>query len=44
MLFIRFRAWLHPQNFNFIDYQLAILTAKDFESDLAALEPVLRSS
>src|SRR4030095_16592802 len=31
MLFIGFRAWLHPENFTFVDYQLAILTAKDLK-------------
>jgi len=31
MLFIRFRAWLHPENFTFVDYKLAILTAKDLK-------------
>jgi len=32
MLFIRFRAWLHPEKFTFVDDQLSILTAKDLKA------------
>jgi len=32
MLFIGFCACLHPENFTFVDYQLAILTAKDLKT------------
>jgi len=32
MLFIGFCPWLHPENPAFVDYQLAILTAKDLKA------------
>jgi hypothetical protein len=32
MLFIGFHAWLHPKNFTFVDYKLAIFAAHNLKA------------